>query len=87
MKPGKKIPLNRLTKFENQAKLTYFDESEIFLLELNRDGKYVINSYSYKNGKKLKSTPIRGLEKMINNTHVSEYDFFMIKKNKEVWSD
>lgn len=57
------------------------------MLELRRDGKYVINSYSYKSGKKLKSTPIRGLEKMINNTHVSEYDFFMIKKNKEVWSD
>ncbi|MCC8305023.1 hypothetical protein ACLNAQ_16980 [Bacillus sp. ICE1] len=86
MKPGKKIPLNRSTKFENQAKFTYFDESKIFLLEISKGGKYVINSYSYKNEKKLKSTPIRGLEKIINNTHVSEYDFFMIKKNKEVWS-
>lgn len=57
------------------------------MLELSRYGKYVINSYSYKNGKKLKSTPIRGLEKIVNNIHVSEYDFFMIKKNKEVWSD
>ncbi|MDA1477057.1 hypothetical protein PDT38_11925 [Bacillus sp. CLL-3-40] len=83
MQVAESYPLTRSTKFEDQADMTYFGDSEIFLLEKRESGNFEINSYSYENGKKIKTIPIKGLEKIVNKHNVFQYDFFMINRNRE----
>lgn len=64
------------------VKFVYLNSDHIYLLNQKKTGEYEISSYSYQKGKRLNSLKIKGLDKILDKNHVSEYDFLMLEQNR-----
>ncbi|MGQ7867377.1 hypothetical protein [Bacillus sp. FSL M8-0277] len=64
------------------VKFVYLNSDHIYLLNQKKTGEYEITSYSYQKGKRLNSLKIKGLDKILDKNHVSEYDFLMLEQNR-----
>ncbi|MEK4182846.1 hypothetical protein [Bacillus sp. FSL K6-1145] len=64
------------------VKFFYLNSDHIYLLNQKKTGEYEISSYSYQKGKRLNSLKIKGLDKILDKNHVSEYDFLMLEQNR-----
>lgn len=65
-----------------EVKFVYLNSDHIYSLNQKKTGEYEISSYSYQKGKRLNSLKIKGLDKILDKNHVSEYDFFMLEQNR-----
>lgn len=80
MKPEGSFSLEQ--KEGREVKFVYFNSDHIYLLNQKKSGEYEISSHSYQKGKRLNSLKIKGLDKILDNNHVSEYDFLMLEQNR-----
>lgn len=80
MKPEGSFSLEQ--KEGREVKFVYFNSDHIYLLNQKKSGEYEISSHSYQKGKRLNSLNIKGLDKILDNNHVSEYDFLMLEQNR-----